>query len=165
MPDKKLTDSEIVKALEDCPKNVRNRNCKSCLYTTAEKFCLDRLMEDTLNLINRLQAKNEELVGNIDKLKKFKAYFDDLYGCDLEVLGWHENGDAISFDEFYDSAMNETESIKRKECKGCLHYSACKGTYYTAKGGDGLLYDFDGEMYADSGCEDYKKVAEDENNG
>ena len=39
-------------------------------------------------------------------------------------------------------------------CKDCLHYEACKGTYYTAKGCDNIaLYDFDGEMYADSGCE------------
>ena len=59
MPNK-LTDNEIKKALEECPKNVRNRNCKSCLYTTAEKFCLDRLMEDALDLINRLQAKVEK---------------------------------------------------------------------------------------------------------
>lgn len=41
-------------------------------------------------------------------------------------------------------------------CKDCLHYEACKGTYYTAKGCDNIaLYDFDGEMYADSGCEDF----------
>lgn len=41
-------------------------------------------------------------------------------------------------------------------CKNCLHYEACKGTYYTAKGCDNIaLYDFDGEMYADSGCEDF----------
>ena len=39
-------------------------------------------------------------------------------------------------------------------CKDCLHYEACKGTYYTAKGCDNIaLYEFDGEMYADSGCE------------
>lgn len=163
MPDKKLTDSEIVKALECC--YTTGTPCEKCPLCDVDE-CNDVLMAEYVkDLINRLQAENKELVGNIDRLKKFKAYFDDLYGCDLEVLGWHENGDAISFDEFYDSAMNETESIKRKECKGCLHYSACKGTYYTAKGGDGLLYDFDGEMYADSGCEDYKKVAEDENNG
>ena len=41
-------------------------------------------------------------------------------------------------------------------CKNCLHYEACKGTYYTAKGCDNIaLYDFGGEMYADSGCEDF----------
>lgn len=46
-------------------------------------------------------------------------------------------------------------------CKDCLHYEACKGTYYTAKGCDNIaLYDFDGEMYADSGCEDFADRSE-----
>lgn len=46
-------------------------------------------------------------------------------------------------------------------CKDCLHYEACKGTYYTAKGcGNIALYDFDGEMYADSGCEDFTDRSE-----
>lgn len=46
-------------------------------------------------------------------------------------------------------------------CKDCLHYEACKGTYYTAKGCDNIaLYDFDGEMYADSGCEDFTARSE-----
>lgn len=46
-------------------------------------------------------------------------------------------------------------------CKDCLHYEACKGTYYTAKGCDNIaLYDFDGEMYADSGCEDFSERSE-----
>lgn len=46
-------------------------------------------------------------------------------------------------------------------CKNCLHYEACKGTYYTAKGCDNIaLYDFDGEMYADSGCEDFADRSE-----
>lgn len=44
-------------------------------------------------------------------------------------------------------------------CKNCLHYEACKGTYYTAKDCDNIaLYDFDGEMYADSGCEDFTEL-------
>lgn len=44
----------------------------------------------------------------------------------------------------------------KKSCKDCLHYEACNGIYYTAKGCDNIaLYDFDGEMYADSGCEDF----------
>lgn len=46
-------------------------------------------------------------------------------------------------------------------CKNCLHYEACKGTYYTAKDCDNIaLYDFDGEMYADSGCEDFTARSE-----
>lgn len=47
------------------------------------------------------------------------------------------------------------------KCIDCLHYEACKGTYCTAKGCDNIaLYDFDGEMYADSGCEDFADRSE-----
>ena len=45
-------------------------------------------------------------------------------------------------------------------CKDCLHYEACKGTYYTAKGDEDILYEFDGEMYAHSGCEHFKSKAD-----
>lgn len=50
--------------------------------------------------------------------------------------------------------MTDNEIIKA--CKNCLHYEACKGTYYSAKGDEDILHDFDGEMYANSGCEDFE---------
>ena len=39
-----------------------------------------------------------------EPLEKFKEYFDDLYGKGLEVYGWHMNGEAKSFDDFYKDA-------------------------------------------------------------
>ena len=51
---------------------------------------------------------------------------------------------------------NLTDNENVKACKDCLHYEACKGTYYSAKGDEDILYDFDGEMYAQSGCEEFK---------
>lgn len=45
-------------------------------------------------------------------------------------------------------------------CKDCLHYESCKGTYYTAKGNEDILYEFEGEMYAHSGCEHFKNKAD-----
>lgn len=42
-----------------------------------------------------------------------------------------------------------------KTCTECLHYHACRGTYYSAKGDGTLLYDFEGEMYGESGCEHF----------
>ncbi len=53
------------------------------------------------------------------------------------------------------------DKIKDKEivkhCKNCLHYKACKGTYHSAKGDESILYEFEGEMYARSGCEDFEE--------
>ena len=39
-----------------------------------------------------------------EPLEKFKEYFDDLYGKGLEVYGWHMNGEAKSFYDFYEDA-------------------------------------------------------------
>jgi len=39
-----------------------------------------------------------------ERVEKFKEYFDDLYGKGLEVYGWHMNGEAKSFDDFYKDA-------------------------------------------------------------
>ena len=39
-----------------------------------------------------------------EPLEKFKEYFDVLYGKGLEVYGWHMNGEAKSFDDFYEDA-------------------------------------------------------------
>ena len=44
----------------------------------------------------------------------------------------------------------------KKDCKDCLHYESCKGTYASAKGGESLWHDFDAEMYAYCGCEDFQ---------
>ncbi len=41
-------------------------------------------------------------------------------------------------------------------CKDCFHYEACKGTYYEVK----EQGEFDGEMYAECGCDDFKSVAD-----
>lgn len=52
---------------------------------------------------------NEEFLN----LKKFKEYFDQLYGKGLYVANWHMNGNLEPFDNFYESAIenlkNETQ--------------------------------------------------------
>ena len=69
MPDKKLTDSEIVKALECC---VNEKTCKNCAYSG--RSCLTPLKRDTLDLINRLQAENERLKELCDNIRTDKSF-------------------------------------------------------------------------------------------
>ena len=62
MPDKKLTDLEIVKALECCISNIPCYKTK-CPFKTKE-LCGDdikALEKQALDLINRLQEENERL--------------------------------------------------------------------------------------------------------
>ena len=56
---------------------------------------------------NRTLKIVEEQQAEIDRLKRFKAYFDDLCGDGLEVANWHLNGKLEPFDNFYESAIEE----------------------------------------------------------
>ena len=59
--DKKLTDNEIIKALECCG-NIVDSTCKGCVYhETYNASCVVRLMRDALDLINRQKAEIESL--------------------------------------------------------------------------------------------------------
>ena len=57
----KLTDAEIIKALECCG-NIVDSTCKGCVYhETYNASCVVRLMRDALDLINRQKAEIESL--------------------------------------------------------------------------------------------------------
>lgn len=45
--------------------------------------------------------------AEIEGLRAFKSYFDNLYGEGLDIANWHKNGDLEPFDSFYDSAIEE----------------------------------------------------------
>ena len=55
-------------------------------------------------------------IGTVEecrKAKRFKEYFDELYGIGLEVANWHQNGDTEPFDNFYDAAIDWSEQNER----------------------------------------------------
>ena len=62
------------------------------------KHAFDLTDETVDTLLSALRPVSREQV------EKFKEYFDDLYGKGLEVYGWHMNGEAKSFDDFYEDA-------------------------------------------------------------
>lgn len=65
MKENKLTDEEIVNALEVC---IRGKGCESCPYFENEIDCVRRSEKDTLDLIHRLQDENERLTEESDKM-------------------------------------------------------------------------------------------------
>jgi hypothetical protein len=67
MPDKKLTDNEIIKALECCASG-EVEECKNCPYVEGYPYCDGPMERDVLDLINRLQAENERLFLENQKL-------------------------------------------------------------------------------------------------
>lgn len=55
------------------------------------------------------EQKIEQLTEENERLRTFKEYFDSLYGTGLDVANWHENGALEPFDNFYESALQESE--------------------------------------------------------
>ena len=90
---------ELVKSLEEATLH-REVSSKDEIVTMIVK---QSFLKDILTLVNNQKVE-------IEKLKKFKSYFDGLYGYGLEVINWHLNGELEPFDNFYDSAIQEMEN-------------------------------------------------------
>lgn len=70
------------------------------LYRAEKTMNVSRKYLHKIDLINRQQAEIEEL-------QAFKSYFDELYGTSLDIANYHLNGALESFDNFYESALQE----------------------------------------------------------
>ncbi len=120
-----MTDNEIIKAFECCEANGgQSPQCDNCPYHYIEEKndpCYIEVRREILKILNNERAQIKSLEAKIviqkglidhqqaeiERLKTFKSYFDELYGKGLEVANWHENGDLEPFDDFYDSAIRE----------------------------------------------------------
>lgn len=75
MPDKKLTDEEIIKAYEFC---LNNKNCIGCIADKNSKsgeFDCKLKPQDIIDVFNRLQAENEKQTAKFPFYNElFKAY-------------------------------------------------------------------------------------------
>ena len=154
MTDNKITDEEIKSSLEVIATTRNCNECKirNCKWGTCN--CSQITANAALGIINRQQAKIEnleyKLLGvmhfvdkwldgaeleqdevnraatmrektlqitekqqeEIERLKAFKLYFDELYGKGLDVANWHLNSELEPFDNFYESALQEVVGEK-----------------------------------------------------
>ena len=119
MNEKKLTDEEIIEALEICT----DKTCKKCTYFGDGKTiqCIDRLLKDTLYLINRQKAEierlkidleNERNWGKIqtkqavkDTAKEILTEIDDLTLCIIDGSNEFEKG-------YFQAIMDMKTAIK-----------------------------------------------------
>ena len=131
----KLTDEEIVKALEHCS---HNRSCEYCYHNdeagSGEIVCRARLMVKVLDLIHRLQSENERLTKQHSKLidehdeygnlaverlieiEKLKAKIKQLTGANGQLKGYN-NGLKYKNAELQkqvDEAKSYAEDIYKK---------------------------------------------------
>ncbi|MBR5223260.1 MAG: hypothetical protein IKV81_03750 [Clostridia bacterium] len=69
MPDKKLTDNDIKKALECCTTN--GASCKDCpAFVKVDRSNCKKYFRGALDLINRLEEKNSNLTSDLISLKE-----------------------------------------------------------------------------------------------
>ncbi len=113
MPDKKLTDNEIVKALECCLANT-NDNCSVCHFSGSNQSCIDVLIQYALDLINRLQAR-------VEKCEKVEYFADKTIAtlqAENEKLKENLNIELENFATEYDNKI-KAEAYKEFAEKLC----------------------------------------------
>ena len=87
MTDKKLTDNEIIKALECCNKPIGKTECGICpLYHSAGR-CTENMLTNALDLINRQKAEIERLYKENDRLSQCVLYHEgDIADAKLDAI-------------------------------------------------------------------------------
>ena len=82
----KLTDNEIIKALELCANWESDKSCDDCPANTYGFGCANRMAKHSLGLINRQKAEierykgvikileNDVKIANIEAVKKFAKF-------------------------------------------------------------------------------------------
>jgi hypothetical protein len=99
---KKLTDSEIIKALECCARPIPHCYCGEC-PAGASGGCAIKT-ENIIDLINRLQAENERLKGISDnKTKELLRYNDSIEELHKKL----ETAKAEAYKEFAERLTEE----------------------------------------------------------
>lgn len=95
MTEKKLTESEIMKALEICGKGIMfsTHDCKKCPYYTALN-CERKCKQNTLDLLNRKNAENERLEKEVDRLSQVVLYHDGKI-ADAQAEAIHEFAERV----------------------------------------------------------------------
>lgn len=124
MPDKKLTDSEIVKALEceiECNKGLK-KHCIGCLLQKHYPYCEEKVIEYALDLINRQKTElnqyaeeHHNLMAKIEKkdkdIEKWQQVNFDLCTAGGKLLHERKTIRAEAYKEFAELLHCQCESI------------------------------------------------------
>jgi hypothetical protein len=108
MPDK-LTDSEIVKALECC--STYKGKCTDCpAFVKVDRSNCKQVLLGAIEIINRLQAENERLKENLNiDLENFATEYDNK----IKAEAYKEFADKVC-DEITDAIINNGKVIKER---------------------------------------------------
>ncbi len=109
IPDK-MTDNEIIKALECCIKDQHEGCCK--LGSWSEQWnCMADLMKDALDLINRQRSEIEALIAGQETLQKYIAE----QKAEIERLTKRRKEEVEKLMSATDKVITEAKAEARKE--------------------------------------------------
>lgn len=119
MEEKKLTDEEIVKALEHCGSNHKDNSCEICPFRHVAN-CYDTVLHDNaLDLIHRLQSeiKEYETLFDISNERKYRKMFNEEWKKEYQKdLDKQVEGIIAGFPDFdlvYKLYFEQKAKIKR----------------------------------------------------
>ena len=113
MPDKKLTDKEIKKALEDLKKCNNNEiDCGNCALSKFYPRCPEEIGELALDLINRQDKEIERLKPFEDKIAEYNSHIrvEDMLVFASSLGEWLEFCDNLKADAYKECI----EKVKEK---------------------------------------------------
>jgi len=108
---REATECDIYRAI-DLLKRIKREDIPERYIDRHNAFDLGIQALEVIEQYLALGTKDE-----LEAAKRFKQYFNCLYGEGLEVANWHENGDLESFDNFYDSACEHAKCVPPKPAK------------------------------------------------
>ena len=122
MPDKKLTDKDIVKALE-CHRHIGKETCDSCPLQGVS-MCSFVLINEVYNRFNLLQAENERLKPFEDKIAEFNSHIrvEDMLVFANSLEEWLEFCDNLKSKAYKECIEKVKENSNKMElvCSGAL---------------------------------------------
>ena len=78
MPNNNLTDLEIKKALECCI-DTTDKGCSDCMYAKTDCNCVEYLLKNALDLINRYEEQIATQQAEIERLKAKVNHYNYCY--------------------------------------------------------------------------------------
>ena len=139
MPDKKLTDKEIVKALEIC--STYKASCKNCpAFVKVDRSNCKKVLIGAKDLINRLQAENERVRAKCEtrtqeKLELGRIYTQKLKTANAEIERLKEENTILSqnADTAFQDGLNKAQELYAEQIKSEIKAEAYKECVEKAK--------------------------------
>lgn len=124
----KLTDAEILKALECC-RSENGNDCENCpyseeIYKQGEGGCCNRLMANSLDLINRQQ----EQIKKLETIERFATKTIEKQDAEIERLKTMHSEMCIGMKVLKKKAIEKfAERLKEKTMQDIELYGSCTG--------------------------------------